>query len=241
MTCYIPSKNRPNTKTYVSFENAGIKVIHFLEPKDYELYDVPNKVNIKKTNQGISFVRNFMMNFAKINKEKWIIFSDDDITAFGIYNGKTITQDANIWHKIYDKAKKLPFELYGINYVQHAWHEKKTFSINRKYVECCVLINVAKIKWGYVKGLKQDRQFCMETIKNGYGIVKFNYFWFRCPEVGTNKGGLYDDYKNKKDYIAAERLVKEYYPYAKLIKKKDRIDAKLDMIGFAKSLNKIVK
>ena len=52
MICYIPSKNRPNTKTHLLFKNADIKVIHFLEPKDYKIYDVPNKINIKKTNQG---------------------------------------------------------------------------------------------------------------------------------------------------------------------------------------------
>lgn len=241
MICYIPSKKRPNTKTHLLFEGAGIKVIHFLEPEDYQIYNVPNKINIKQTNKGISFVRNFMLDYAKKNNHKWVIFSDDDITAFGIYKGKTITRDANIWHEIYAKAQKLPFEIYGINYVQHAWHEKNTYNINRKYVEVCVLVNVEKIKWRYVEGMKQDRQFCMETIRNGYGVVKFNHFWFRCPTVGTNKGGLYDNYKNKEDYISAHRLIKAYYPYAKLNKKNNRIDAKLDVAGFAKSLNKIVK
>jgi glycosyltransferase involved in cell wall biosynthesis len=241
MICYIPSTGRSKTKTYKLFENAGIKVIHFIEPKEYNDYNVPNKVNIQKDNQGISYVRNFMLNYAKENDEEWVVFCDDDVTGFGIYNGKTIKIGAEIWWRLLEKAKQLPFELIGINYAQHAWHEKDAYSINKKYVEVCVLMNVKKIKWNYVKGMKQDRQFCFETIRNGYGVLKFNHFWFRCPDVGTNKGGLYNEYKNKDDVKAAERLVQTYYPYAKLIKKKDRIEAKLDIKGFAKHLNKIVK
>jgi len=241
MKCYIPSKGRVNTNTYKLFEEAGIECYHFIEPQEYDLYDVPNKVNILENEKGISYVRNFMLDYAKQNNEEWIIFCDDDVSNFGIYNGKTIKKGASIWNKILKKAKKLPFELIGINYTQHAWYEKDAYSINRKYVEVCVLMNVKKIKWKYVEGMKQDRQFCMETIKKGYGVLKFHHYWFSCPDVGTNKGGLYNEYKNKKDSKAAERLVKKFYPFAKLVKKNNRTEAKLDVKGFAKSLNKIVK
>ena len=241
MIVFIPTKGRLKTKTYKLFEEAGIEVKHFIEPKEFDLYEVPNKVNILENNKGISYVRNFMLNYARENNYEWVIFCDDDVTGFGIYNGKTVKKDASIWLEILEKSKKLPFELVGINYAQHAWHENKAYSINKKYVEVCVLLNVKKIDWDYVKGMKQDRQFCFETIKRGYGVLKFNHYWFRCPDVGTNKGGLYDEYKNKVDEEAAERLVKTYYPYAKLVRKKDRIEAKLDIKGFAKSLNKIIK
>lgn len=241
MVCFIPTKGRLNTKTYKLFEEAGIEVKHFIEPKEFNFYEVPNKINIQKDNQGISYVRNFMLNYARENNHEWVIFCDDDVKSFGIYNGKTVKKTAGIWNDILEKAKKLPFELIGINYTQHAWHEKTSYSINKKYVEVCVLMNVKKIHWDYVKGMKQDRQFCFETIRNGYGVLKFNHFWFSCPDVGTNKGGLYNEYKNKDDEKAAERLVKSYYPFAKLVRKKDRIEAKLDIKGFAKSLNKTIK
>jgi len=241
MICFIPTKSRLKTKTYKLFEEADIEFKHFIEPKEFDLYNVPNKVNINKNDQGISYVRNFMLNYARENKHDWVIFCDDDVTDFGIYNGKTIKKGASIWHQILNKANKLPFELVGINYAQHAWHEKTSYSINKKYVEVCVMINVKKIKWNYVEGLKQDRQFCFETIKNGYGVLKFNHFWFRCPDVGSNKGGLYNEYKNKKDSQAAERLVQTYYPYAKLVVKNKRLEAKLNLKEYAKSLNKIVK
>ena len=80
----------------------------------------------------------------------------------------------------------------------------------------------------------------METIKSGYGVLRFNHYWFRCPDVGTNKGGLFDLYKEKRDRLWAETLVKKWFPYAKVVIKNNRVDAKIDVKGFAKSLNKTV-
>ena len=240
MICYIPSKGRPKTKTYKLFEEAGIKVYHFLEPQDYGKYNVPNKVELGENDKGITYVRNFMLDFAEKNNEEWVIFCDDDVTSFGIYKNKTIKKGAGIWNEILEKAKKLPFELIGINYTQHAWHEKKTYSINKKFAEVCVLANVRKIKWRYEEDTKEDRDFQLQTIKNGYGVLRFNHYWFSCPDVGTNKGGLFDLYKNKKDRLWAEKLVKKWYPFAKVVLKNDRVDAKVDIKGYAKYLNKQV-
>jgi len=240
MICYIPSKGRPKTKTYKLFQEAGIDVIHFLEPQDYNNYNVSKKVNIEKDNKGITYVRNFMLDYAKNNGEEWVIFCDDDVTSFGVYKGRTIKKDASIWNDILDKAKKLPFELIGINYTQHAWHEKKSYSINKKFAEVCVLMNVKKIKWKYEDETKEDRDFQLETIKNGYGVLRFNHYWFSCPNVGSNKGGLFDLYKQKRDKVWAENLVKKWYPYARIVIKNERVDAKIDIKGFAKSLNKDV-
>lgn len=240
MICYIPSKGRPKTKTYKLFQEAGIEVIHFLEPQDYNNYNVPKKVNIEKDNKGITYVRNFMLDYAKNNGEEWVIFCDDDVTSFGVYKGRTIKTGASIWNDILEKAKKLPFELIGINYTQHAWHEKKSYSINKKFAEVCVLMNVNKIKWRYEDDTKEDRDFQLETIKNGYGVLRFNHYWFSCPNVGSNKGGLFDLYKQKRDKLWAEKLVKKWYPYAKIVIKNERVDAKIDIKGFAKSLNKDV-
>lgn len=240
MICYIPSKGRPKTKTYKLFQEAGIEVIHFLEPQDYNNYNVPRKVNIEKDNKGITYVRNFMLDYAEKNSEKWVIFCDDDVTSFGVYKGRTIKTGASIWNDILEKAKKLPFELIGINYTQHAWHEKKSYSINKKFAEVCVLMNISKIKWRYEDDTKEDRDFQLETIKNGYGVLRFNHYWFSCPNVGSNKGGLFDLYKQKRDKLWAEKLVKKWYPYAKIVIKNERVDAKIDIKGFAKSLNKDV-
>lgn len=243
MICYIPTKNRKQTKTYKLFEDVGIQVIHFIEPQDIEQYDVPNKVSILENNKGIGYVRNFMLNYAKSNNHEWILMCDDDVNSFGIYNGKTIKKDATIWLDILDKAKKLPFELIGINYTQHAWHEKTPYSINKKFAEVCVLINVNKIKWSYRSefNLKEDRDFALQTIKNGNGILRFNHYWFSCPDVGSNTGGLQNEYKAKKDEESAKKMCYEWHPFVTLQKKGDRLDMKTDIKGLANHYKKTIK
>ena len=150
MICFIPTKSRPKTNTYQPFESAGIPFLHFVEPQEYDLYNVPNKVNIGSNDKGISFVRNFMLDYAKDNNHKWVIFCDDDVSEFGLsVAGKCSRTSAAIWFDVLNKATHLPFELYGINYRQHAWREKKEYSINSKFVEVCVLANIENIRWKY--------------------------------------------------------------------------------------------
>lgn len=243
MICFIPTKSRPTTKTYKLFEQVGIDVRHFIEPQEMDNYKVPNKVSILENNKGIGYVRNFMLDYAKKNNYEWVIVCDDDVTAFGLYNGKTVKKDASIWFDILDKAKQLPFELIGINYTQHAWHEKTNYSINKKFAEVCVLMNVKKIDWSYRPefNLKEDRDFALQTIKNGNGILRFNKYWFACPDVGSNGGGLHDMYKAKKDEESAKKMCHEWRPFVTLRKKGERVDMKTDIKGLASYYKKIVK
>jgi hypothetical protein len=243
MICFIPTKGRVNTKTYKLFQDVGIEVFHFIEPQEIDVYDVPNKISILENNKGIGYVRNFMLNYARKNNYDWVLICDDDVVSFGIYNGKTIKKDASIWIEILKKAKQLPFELIGINYTQHAWHEKTKYSINKKFAEVCVLMNVSKIKWDYRTefNLKEDRDFALQTIKNGNGILRFNHYWFSCPDVGTNYGGLHDEYKAKKDEQAAKKMSIEWNPFVTLKRKGERIDMKTDIKALALHYKKQVK
>jgi hypothetical protein len=243
MICFIPTKGRTTTKTYKLFEQVGIEVRHFIEPQEIDKYNVPNKVSIQENNKGIGYVRNFMLEYARTNNLDWVLVCDDDVTAFGIYNGKTLKKDASIWFEILDKAKKLPFEMIGINYTQHAWHEKTNYSVNKKFAEVCVLINVKKIHWNYRPqfNLKEDRDFALQTIKNGNGILRFNRYWFACPDVGTNAGGLQDMYKAKKDEESAKKMCSEWHPFVTLQKKGERLDMKTDIKALATHYKKIVK
>lgn len=241
MICCIPSKGRPNTKTHKLFQSAGIEVFHFVEPQEYADYKVPFAVDIQQSNQGVSYVRNFILDWATENNHEWIIICDDDVDHFGYYKNGNFKTDASVWVEIIEKAKKLPFEVVGINYRQHAWHEKKSVAINKKFAEVCAAFNVKKISWRYKPDTKEDRDFALQTIKNGSGVLVFCKYFFNAPNVGSNSGGLHDLYKSKRDALWAKKMVQDWHPFAKLTKKADRVDASVDIKGFAKSCGKVVK
>lgn len=239
MIVCIPSRGRPKTKTYKLFEGNNVDVYHFVEPQEVELYEsneVPNVINIGATNRGISYVRNFILDFAKAKGTEWIMMCDDDVTRFDIYKNKknyklTFSELLPYIHK----AFKLPFEMVGFNYKQYIWVADSTYSVNTRTVEQCVLLNVKKIWWRYRPefDLKEDRDFALQTIKNGNGIFRWNRIGVQSPDIGTNAGGLNDDYAQKRDQKSALRMVQEWHPFCELKKKKDRWDIKMKLKDLA--------
>ena len=241
MIVCIPSKGRADTKTYKLYEAAGYDVYHFLEPQDYDNYDVPNKINIGANDRGITFVRNFMLDWCAGNSVESCWFSDDDVQNFGVFDGKTIKKDASILRDIEKMAEKLPFEIYGMNYTQYAWTEKKNYSVNSKWCEVVVYIKVGKIKWRYNENTKEDRDFQLQTIERGHGVLRFNKYWFSCPNIGSNVGGLHEWYAAGNDAEAAKKMALKWSPWIKVVQKKDRLDVKADIRGFAKNCGREVR
>jgi hypothetical protein len=81
----------------------------------------------------------------------------------------------------------------------------------------------------------------MQCIQNGKGLIVSTHHWFACPDVGTNAGGLNEEYASKRDDKYAEIFCNAWAPYAELTKKGDRVDVKLKMGDYAKSLGRTVK
>jgi hypothetical protein len=234
MIVCIPSKGRPNSKTDILYQKAGYKVYYFVEPQDFEYYNKENKINIGQNDKGIGFVRQFIIDWCKINNHKWILMSDDDIDSFGyVENNKCIKTDAGIFTDILNKAKKLPFVLYGMSFRQFAWSEKNKYSINTKVFTAVTLINIDKVKWKYIDYFKEDIAFLFDSIRYSDGGMKFNHYWFNTPAVGTNVGGCYDGYKNKKDIESFNYILNEYKGFTSIIKKKNRLDIKWDVKSYA--------
>ena len=104
-------------------------------------------------------------------------------------------------------------------------------------------MNTEAIKWKYRTefNLKEDRDFALQTIKYGNGILRFNHFWFSCPDVGSNAGGLQNEYKLKRDEESAKKMCFEWHPFITLNKKGNRIDMKTDIKSLAQSYKKTIK
>lgn len=246
MIVCIPSKNRPNTRTHELFSDPKFQVFHFVEPQDVEKYKhLQNLVNIQKNDQGIVYVRNFILDWCKEKGIETIILCDDDVKNFFVVQNKRCVKqnNANIWFDIEAKTRQFPFEIVGIQYTQYAWSQKEDIRINTRTCEVCVLLRVNRITWRYRPGLelKEDRDFALQTLKYGHGILQFQKYAFDCPGIGSNQGGLYDDYKAGKDTKSSMRMAEEWKPFVELLKKENRLDIKLNLKEMAHHYGKIVK
>ena len=81
----------------------------------------------------------------------------------------------------------------------------------------------------------------MQTIKNGNGVLRFNKYFYNCPNAGTNTGGLQSEYKSKKDEENAKKMCYEWNPFITLKNKNGRIDMKTDIKAIALHYKKIIK
>ncbi len=242
MICYIPTKGRPNTTTYKLFEQAGIKCHHFIEPQDIPKYNVPNMVSIEKNNQGVGYVRNYMLQHAKAAGHEVIIMCDDDINQFGIVKGgKCVKTDAGVFHEIVSVFKKLPLEVAGLGMRQFAWAEKKPFSVNTSVFTMVTLIKPKLITWEYEQMFKEDIQFLFDAIKYGNGVIKFNRYFFNAPVVGSKKGGCYDGYKNMEHELCIPYILKKYAGFVTVVQKKIGKDIRWDFRRWAEKHNKEIR
>lgn len=230
MIICIPTKGRPSTVTHKMFKASGFDVYHFIEPQDFNDYAVPNKVDIKANDQGLVYARNFILDWARESGHQFICMCDDDLTEFGLsVNGRCVTQpDADVLDAPFAAFEKAGAAIGGFNQRQYAWSEKKNYRLNAGKSECLVLLNMGKIYWRYRGGLKEDRDFLMQCLDNRQNFIFFPKVYYSGPVIGTNEGGLHEQYMSGADNAAAYELQKRWPKYAKIIEQHGRIDVRLD-------------
>ena len=150
MKVCIPSKNRAGKiNTPTTFD--GHEIILFVEPQDYDAYKAAHPgvmiVNIEKDNQGIAYVRNYILNFMH---DRTFIMADDDI--IGLVKRDGLREGSNA----YKYSPTNPDELVKhmewlieehnatlVGFVQEAYahFEKDELSINTKFPIQLVMFN----------------------------------------------------------------------------------------------------
>tara|TARA_R110002020_G_scaffold357467_3_gene569828 strand:- start:1986 stop:2756 length:771 start_codon:yes stop_codon:yes gene_type:complete len=238
----IPSKSRAK-KTFLinQLVENNLKFYYFVEPSElteyYKILPKKNVINILKNNQGIGYVRNFILNYAQTNNIKKYWTLDDDLTNF--YHReekKMVKNDINVLKKVEKQFKDSDYGIYGLEYQQFAWSANKE-KVENSYMDCCVCIDAEKaykknIKYRPRLNLKEDRDFAMQFIKNGYNNARSTLYAFSCPKNGSNEGGLSKEYKEnngEKEKRAVERMIEEWGVdiCRKIIKKDGRVDVKI--------------
>jgi len=227
---FIPTKGRPSTKTHELLEASGFTVYHFVEPQEFDSYALPNKVDIGRNDGGISYVRNFMLDYAQREGFRYVLILDDDINAFGTAKGgKAVKQpNADALIKPFSIFKKADFAIGGVNLRQFAWSGKKPYRGKNGKAEGCILCDIRKNDWRYKDDTEEDKDFVMQCLDKRQSFIFFCRTFYNTPAIGTNKGGLNELYRAKRDAVWAKKIARDWPDYAKLITQYGRSDVKLD-------------
>lgn len=201
---FIATKGRAGKSTIIQHlldEHAPLFL--FVEPQEIEAYKkaYPKAVivNIELNNQGLPFVRQFMLNFANEQGLPLYWNLDDDVQLYRVEDGKCIKSDWSVLRKAEEYFKDdSTVAQAGLEYRQFAWSATKPYSYN-SYCDCVVAIKphlCANFVFDNNVLLKLDRDFSIQVINAGHKTMKINRYAFSSPENGSNEGGLYDAYKS---------------------------------------------
>jgi hypothetical protein len=238
---FIPSKGRPDkVHTYHALlQGNSRRVAIVVEPEELEAYQEAMKgfgvefLVLPASNQGIAFVRNFILDYAQTHNVPSYWMLDDDIKEFKQYiNGKPHKIDGL---KALDQAKfalsAVPNLAQGaLEYDQYAWSAKNSVRLYG-YCDVAVLIypqRVGAIRYRPEVNLKEDRDFTMQLLHAGKPTARASQISFRAPKNGSNKGGLYDVYREGREKAASDRMIALWPDYCSISPKKDRHDVSID-------------
>jgi hypothetical protein len=224
---YIPTKGRADSQSTAKLLNeAGLSYVFVIEPQEAYLFENKNTLVLPDNDKGIQYVRNYILNHARQTGIEWLIMIDDDIRGFGVVkNHRCINKGATVINEFISMIKELPANivLATINYRQFAWRSNKAYTID-SLVEVFTAINVKRLpnNISYNSNvLPEDRDFLLQVLISGNHSVCFNDYWFSCPKTGSNKGGLYDTYKNGTMIKGIENLKTKWEDMINLQLRKD--------------------
>lgn len=240
---FVVSKSRPDQKLYSLLDESHIDWTVVVEPQDEDAYRkvAANRsvMVLPENNRGICYVRQYLLEHARKKGLVWYWMLDDDITNF-YYSGQVVTaryalsSAEKLINQLWNE-KNIPVAQAALEYSQYSWSAKSDYALN-SYCDVAVIINsVASFGCNYREEahMKEDRDFTLQILSNGGFTCRLRKIGFSCPKNGSNKGGLYDEYKAGKEENASKQLASLWPNVVSLQTKSDgRKDAKIDWSTF---------
>jgi hypothetical protein len=234
----VASKGRPEGKTFELLRESGLEAIIFVEPQEVAEYRACNPEHIisalDKSGQGIAYVRQQILEFFRVTTHPWFWMLDDDISGFFVSDGKKNARRTA--HEVLSAAETLLTAVKdlaqgALEYQQYAWSAKKPIKLDT-FCDVAVFVNVNRtrqLSYRPEVAMKEDRDFTMQCIRAGWRTARTSQLSFAAPKNGSNEGGLFDDYKAKKEAATSQRMVEIWPGICELHTKDDgRPDVKID-------------
>lgn len=217
MKIAIPSKARPDIITLDLLKSNEIYI--FVEPQDlndYKKYKgrVKKIVNIEKNDQGIVYVRNFILDYFKQGDE--VMMLDDDIQGFYRMAGKEVVKiGIEDTMKLFEQSFKIcqngGSKLWGLYPIANAFYMSCKNPINVKgfiIATACGIV-VSDLRFEEEAGLKEDYDFTMQHIKKFGKVLRWNCYAVKAKHY-KNKGGLTEIRTKEKEKKVCDYLKKKY-------------------------------
>lgn len=250
---YVPSKGRPNAlKTIEALywgdqtSNQRVTAILVVEPKEEDAYrtalaeltsarpDIRPQVGVlvlPESDQGIAYVRNFILESAALAKMNRFWMLDDDIGAF-TRSGKK-ANGCDVLVEADALFMGLPQLGQGaLEYGQFSWSAKGPLKFDG-YCDVAVWIHVERtrgLSYRPYLTMKEDRDFTLQVLARGWQTARASRLGFNAPKNGSNAGGLKDLYQlNGRERLATDRMIETWPGICSLnIKPDGRPDTKID-------------
>ena len=240
---FICSKGRAGkTSTDKLLEEIPVDYAFVVEPQEAEEYARNLRphgsiIVLPEGGRGLPYSRERTKEAATGGGQEFFAVLDDDIKGFAeVKDGKTTKASPAVLLAGMEYFKTSGLALMSFEYQQYAWSQKGIVS-TEKACDCCVFFNTKRtrdVHFDETMRLKGDREYCLQLAMRGQRFGRMNRYAISVPSLGTNIGGLHDEYRRKEDERYAVKLYKRYGPkVCKLVRKKDgRIDVKIDFKKF---------
>jgi hypothetical protein len=208
-----------------------LPVTAVVEPHEAEVYGRVHLVDIRslpERGRGITFARGQVLELARREGHPWFWMIDDDVSAFLRFEGtkgrRVTAREALLAAQ--EAARGGGVGQVSLEYQQFAWSAGGRVAVN-SYCDVCVGIR-SDVGASY-RGpdLKEDRDYTMQVIGRGLDTRRVTEYAFAAPSVGSNRGGLYEEYREGKDAVAARRLAERWPWCVEVVQKRTRVDAKI--------------
>lgn len=240
---FVPSKNRVKGSTTIKLLlNSNLNFHVVVEPQDHKeylkAYPKAKFLTLPLNNQGISYVRNSILNYARENNIMWYWQLDDDITGFfEVVNKRckkvSIQEALSKAEEIVKELKDSKIAQFSLEYQQIAWAQQKDYVYNGycDVVNCVNSLLSEPLKYDSYFNGKEDREFTIRLLLNNKNTLRITKYAFACPKNGSNPGGLseifYDN--REKELAISNKLITRYPHLCSLNVKKDgRPDVKIN-------------
>ena len=197
---FIPTKGRlKNQKTYKILKELNLNPTLVIEPQEKEeaIEKGFNFIILPENNKGISYSRNYILNYARLRSYEYICMIDDDISAFGYIENKKRIKNNNAFLdalKYFKESKTCG----TMQYTQFAWCQPKPIVYNRGLEVVMFLYMPLLQNIKFEEDTIEDRDFSLDIILNhNVRTFRLNHLYFQTPSIGSNKGGIECDRYNK--------------------------------------------